>query len=161
LWHGANWTFVFWGGLHGLYLILNHAWRTIIKKLGFTVEVSRWWNIVGTFITFISVVVGWVFFRSPNFHTSSIMLTSMAGFATSGNQVEIDAVRFWQLFGIGAFVVWLMPPTHLIFSFPQHSFFSRVTKPKLTYISGAVLGLLFGVCVLRMHHVSEFLYFQF
>ena len=31
LWHGASWNFVFWGGLHGIYLILNHGWRNIIK----------------------------------------------------------------------------------------------------------------------------------
>ena len=34
LWHGAGWTFVIWGGLHGLYLVVNHAWHALRRALG-------------------------------------------------------------------------------------------------------------------------------
>ena len=34
LWHGAGWTFVVWGGLHGIYLVINHVWHALRRRLG-------------------------------------------------------------------------------------------------------------------------------
>ena len=53
LWHGASWTFVMWGALHGLYLGLNHTWR----RLGW-----RCSDRVGWILTFVSVAYAWVWF---------------------------------------------------------------------------------------------------
>jgi D-alanyl-lipoteichoic acid acyltransferase DltB (MBOAT superfamily) len=81
LWHGANWTFVAWGGLHGLYLIINHAWRSLadhsppLKRFSQT-SASR---ALGWALTFSAVIVGWVFFRASDFDTAITMLRGMAG----------------------------------------------------------------------------------
>lgn len=78
LWHGAGWTFVIWGGLHGLYLVMNHAWRALRQHLGYTQsfmvtrELSR-------LLTFVAVVIGWVFFRASDVSTAMSILTSMTG----------------------------------------------------------------------------------
>ncbi len=81
LWHGANWTFVAWGGLHGLYLSIDHGWATIAQKskLAMRFRGSRLGEAMGWLLTFIAVVVAWTFFRSPNFTAALDMLRGMAG----------------------------------------------------------------------------------
>jgi len=76
LWHGAGWTFVLWGGLHGLYLIINHGWR----KLFPVSEPGRFRKLFGWTVTMLVVVVAWVPFRAESLDGASIMLSSMAGF---------------------------------------------------------------------------------
>lgn len=80
LWHGAAWTFVIWGALHGFYLAINNLWHGIRKRLNldqiksniFTKGVSR-------VITFMAVVVAWVFFRAKTFDGAVSILKGMAG----------------------------------------------------------------------------------
>lgn len=80
LWHGAGWTFVIWGGLHGFYLVINHAWRTFRKALGHDLgRVSPLGTLAGRLATFLAVVVAWVFFRSENLPAALKMLALMAG----------------------------------------------------------------------------------
>ena len=77
LWHGANWTFVVWGGLHGLYLAAERwlrgrfpesaAWQTPIAQVTLAV------------VTYLLVNLTWVFFRSPTFAGAAGLLTGMAG----------------------------------------------------------------------------------
>jgi D-alanyl-lipoteichoic acid acyltransferase DltB (MBOAT superfamily) len=81
LWHGAGWTFVLWGGLHGIYLIINQFWRTINSKLILTSKFPLYLlNNISWLITFLSVVVAWVFFRAPTIHSALLMLKAMFGF---------------------------------------------------------------------------------
>ena len=42
LWHGAGWTFVIWGGLHGIFLVINHAWHGLRRALGHDLARSTW-----------------------------------------------------------------------------------------------------------------------
>jgi alginate O-acetyltransferase complex protein AlgI len=82
LWHGAGWTFVVWGGLHGIYLLINHQWRSM-RQTQSDQEVpqhSQWKQTGDWLITFIAVVVGWVIFRAPNLTVAAEMLKAMACF---------------------------------------------------------------------------------
>jgi D-alanyl-lipoteichoic acid acyltransferase DltB (MBOAT superfamily) len=76
LWHGAGWTFVIWGGLHGYYLIVNHCWQAVRAKLGLerTTAAGRG---AARALTFLVVVVAWVFFRATSFTAAVGMLQSM------------------------------------------------------------------------------------
>lgn len=80
LWHGAGWTFVIWGGLHGTYLIINHAWRQLTKgrraQTLRTAMILRW---VSWGVTFFAVVVAWVLFRAITLDGAVSMLSGMAG----------------------------------------------------------------------------------
>ncbi|GJH13511.1 MBOAT family protein [Caballeronia novacaledonica] len=78
LWHGAGWTFVMWGGLHGAYLIVNHGWRALAPRLAIRGP-SKCGQLASVGLTFVAVVVGWVFFRAENFRTAWDMLEGMAG----------------------------------------------------------------------------------
>ena len=78
LWHGAGWTFVIWGGLHGLYLIINHGWRNFKQRMGWR-DGGKLSRFCAGLLTFLAVVVGWVFFRADNFTVATELLSGMAG----------------------------------------------------------------------------------
>lgn len=78
LWHGAGWNFVIWGGLHGLYLIINHAWTAMANSLHFP-SASLAWKLSATLLTFMSVCVAWVFFRATELDTAMQILKGMSG----------------------------------------------------------------------------------
>ncbi|MGL4497629.1 MAG: MBOAT family O-acyltransferase [Chroococcales cyanobacterium] len=80
LWHGAAWNFVFWGGLHGIYLVINHQWHLVRRYLGHDLNKSSWWGrMLGGGVTFIAVVVGWVFFRAQSTEAALTILKGGIG----------------------------------------------------------------------------------
>ncbi len=104
LWHGAAWTFVVWGGLHGAYLCINHAWdkSTDGKKiLG---------PVAATVLTFAAVSVAWVFFRAESFTAAFAMFAGLCG-ADSGAQsvLSVDALYSYPILFIAAVLVWRAP----------------------------------------------------
>ena len=80
LWHGAGWTFVAWGALHGMYILVNHAWRDVTLRYGlFRNTAAAPYLIFMRALTFVSVVIAWVLFRAPTFADAKNMLSGMAG----------------------------------------------------------------------------------
>jgi alginate O-acetyltransferase complex protein AlgI len=71
LWHGAAWTFVVWGGIHGAALVINHEFRRIMKKASRPIQIPK---LASWFLTINFVCIAWIFFRSPDFSTSLIIL---------------------------------------------------------------------------------------
>ncbi len=78
LWHGAGWTFVIWGALHGFYLVINHAWIALRPSLPFRRGLPGG-RVFATLLTFLAVVIGWVFFRAVSFGDATAILAGMAG----------------------------------------------------------------------------------
>ena len=76
LWHGANWTFVVWGGLHGMYLVINHGWRKFRRNQRETI-IYEW---AARVCTMLAVVFAWVFFRAESFSAAKLMFEGMLGF---------------------------------------------------------------------------------
>jgi D-alanyl-lipoteichoic acid acyltransferase DltB (MBOAT superfamily) len=76
LWHGANWTFVAWGALHGLMLLVNHAWRAAMARLGMRAAFAPL-AIVSTAATFLAVTIAWVLFRAADFPAALLILEAM------------------------------------------------------------------------------------
>ena len=92
LWHGAAWTFVIWGALHGLYIIVNYLWRRLTKGIlpdrpGLVGRAFGWG------LTFIAVAIAWVFFRADSFASAMSLLEGMAGL----NGVFLPAQLLTQL----------------------------------------------------------------
>ena len=75
LWHGAGWTFVLWGALHGFYLIINHLWRAIFKSK----RKTKFGPFFAWTITFVAIVVAWVPFRAESVDGMENILAGMAG----------------------------------------------------------------------------------
>ncbi len=78
MWHGAGWNFIVWGGLHGFYLVIHHAWAAVSKRMAFPSE-SAPWRLTATAVTFMAVCFAWVFFRSPDLATSWEIVRGMTG----------------------------------------------------------------------------------
>lgn len=77
LWHGAGWTFVVWGGLHGIYLLIFHAWRFF--QASPPTPPSRMRKLGNRILTFLAVTVAWVFFRAETFSGAWTLIGSMIG----------------------------------------------------------------------------------
>ncbi|MCW1885009.1 MBOAT family protein [Luteolibacter flavescens] len=173
IWHGAGWTFIIWGALHGGYLCLNHAWAGLRKKMGWPALPKP----LAIGLTFLAVVVGWVFFRAHDVETALEMLGAMFGF--HGIQgwppeavVAVKAKRALVPIVLGLIVVWALPNTQE---------FLRRYRPALDIAeaTGTTTGplrwwqwrptwqwLLFTLAVIyavgrSFDNLSEFIYFQF
>jgi D-alanyl-lipoteichoic acid acyltransferase DltB (MBOAT superfamily) len=122
LWHGAAWTFVLWGFLHGVYLVVNHTWRAVWTPL------DTWWSRgVSRLVTIVAVVVAFVTFRAPDLPTALRIYASMAGFGdhrlnemtalerfSAGLALEPSADRVthgWLWIVAWLAVVWFVPNT--------------------------------------------------
>ncbi len=98
LWHGAGWTFVIWGGLHGIYLAINHAWKYSCQKMGYlNIEKFSGFKLIAWLITFIAVVISWVFFRANDVQSAIAILEGMAGL----NGVALPNAIIVRLGGFG------------------------------------------------------------
>lgn len=188
LWHGAGWTFIAWGALHGSYLVINHAWHWLQKSLSIA-PIQRWYTILlARTITFIAVVIGWVLFRAESFSSAWSMLQTM--FAPSewalpeklhhflgpvGALLESHGLTFVAMpYLIGTkyilvllLVAWFAPNTQEIMRRfrPTLKAFEQMPRSKIAWRPnigwGVALGILAAIAVLNLDHVTEFLYFQF
>src|SRR6201996_504057 len=107
LWHGAAWTFVVWGALHGLYLCINHAWVNYGPPMP-----KRWARpagVVAFLLTFLAVVVAWVFFRADSLTQAKFILSKMADPTHAAfGRGEIADLAFIMCY---AALVWFTPNT--------------------------------------------------
>jgi alginate O-acetyltransferase complex protein AlgI len=172
LWHGAGWTFVVWGALHGLYLTINHGWRTVRPRLTWLPhEPGQIEHKLAHTLTFLAVVIGWVFFRATDITSALLMLKSMAGMNGLGATTPSEQ-GLWGLAVAGTLllIAWYAPNTQQLTGYfgpkAAHSTEERVgaegqTLWRPSVARAAAVGSLFGVAVLSLSRVSEFLYFQF
>ena len=107
LWHGAGWTFVFWGALHGAYLLINHAFRAMKARIIFRPnEILVKCASVGT--TFLAVTVAWVFFRADSFPAAWAIVKGMVGANGISLPVSLSG-PLSQVTGTGIVVSGIMP----------------------------------------------------
>jgi alginate O-acetyltransferase complex protein AlgI len=118
LWHGANWTFVVFGALHGIALVVNQCW----KRTKWPLPAFAAW-----FLTFVFVVISLVVFRSSNLGQAtqivSSMFSSRGGLFSYEPWMGIDRVD--QLIGIG----WMMFGVSILFWSPSSMNLQRKFKP--------------------------------
>jgi alginate O-acetyltransferase complex protein AlgI len=165
LWHGAAWTFVIWGALHGIYLTLNHLWREqIVPRMAFTLP--RWLStlIWGAF-TFIAVVIAWVIFRAHDLSQAGVILNAMFGVAyrpitffdvTHGQLFPTSGMPgsfFAKMLLVSFLWVWLLPNSTKV----------RFIKGSnlLVFLQAAIALFFICLAVDQFGSYSPFLYFQF
>jgi D-alanyl-lipoteichoic acid acyltransferase DltB (MBOAT superfamily) len=141
LWHGAGWTFVAWGLMHGVGLIVCRAWQ----QNGHALPAAGAWA-----LTMLFVLVGWVLFRSPDFTTVGHMLAGLAGM---GGGIE-PTIKVRPVLA-AAFVVSVLVPS------TQRMVEGGWLQP-VTY-QAVGLALLLVACVLAVGQgqPTAFIYFQF
>ena len=80
LWHGASWTFVIWGGLHGMYLVINHGWESLSKYIRTSNPLLQSCRRgAALLLTFLCVVIGWVIFRAATLQAAMAVFKGMFG----------------------------------------------------------------------------------
>jgi alginate O-acetyltransferase complex protein AlgI len=102
LWHGAGWTFIVWGGIHGLYLTINHLWNRASLSIG----ANRIWNqfeLLSRTITFLGVLIAWVFFRAKTLQESMLLLNSMANFREITDTLLLGLLKSEHNFSVDLF----------------------------------------------------------
>ncbi|WP_114394837.1 MBOAT family O-acyltransferase [Oleisolibacter albus] len=111
LWHGAGWQFLVFGLLHGLYLTINHGWRSIRQRRGIGAETGRLFRPVGVLLTFFCVTVASVFFKAASVGQAMTMLTGMAGLGPDGSLAELLRLPKLSLILLagGFAIVWMLP----------------------------------------------------
>jgi len=159
LWHGAAWTFVIWGALHGAYLCINHAWSNYRPAVAPRFERAA--NLAAFVVTFVAVVIAWVFFRADSLSTATYVLGRMADPTNIAfGRLEIAQAVFITVY---AAIAWFGPNTQQIMGY-DHS--KRTVgqglrawqmRPLFIYATAAVLA--FGILGIQQH--SEFIYFRF
>jgi len=159
LWHGAAWTFVAWGALHGVYLCVNHVWTHFGPAAPPRFARAAEW--AAFVLTFLAVVVAWVFFRADSMASALSVLSKMVD-PTQGSfgRVEMANMMFVAVY---AGIAWLAPNTQAIMGYHHNNRTVGETlgawsrRPAFLYVSAAVLA--FGILGIQQH--SEFIYFRF
>lgn len=151
LWHGASWTFVVWGGLHGLYLA---AERWLAARLGGMAIWSRWLPRLGlALLTYLLINLTWVFFRAQDFATAWRMIASMLLLNADGKKVlaTVDVV-------LVAGITIMMLATHW---FMRNRVLHEVVDAVPRWLIGVVWGLMAWLIVITQGASNAFIYFQF
>jgi hypothetical protein len=166
LWHGAAWTFVIWGALHGLALAGHRLW---VRLFGPPSDRYVWRGIAWA-ATFLFVVVTWVLFRAESLPAAGRVLGAMAGMSDASPAEPVEA---WVWVGIGLGLLWvlIMPTSHDLMRYAmRHRLYvdylkvpaSRwwpVWRPSPGWV--AVSALTFAAAFLGLSRITEFLYYQF
>ncbi|MCK6451089.1 MAG: MBOAT family protein [Alphaproteobacteria bacterium] len=141
LWHGAGWTFVAWGGLHGLALAVNQRWSETGRRCP---------ALLGWLMTILVVVVGFVLFRATGFGAAAAVLAGMAGFSGLGPALGANA---WSLILAAGLVAVVGPAAHQVA-------LERLT-PQPWVAVAAGLGFVYLLLEIGGGRNTEFIYFQF
>ena len=167
LWHGAGWTFVCWGALHGFGLAINHGWR---KWAG---ERSAGLSLLGSslarVLTLLFVVFGWVLFRADSMATAGNIMASMVGL--NGFELRVNADRTLTALTSVAGIATLFAIALLTRNSQQLLGYNPDAPDELKAAWGrqlpsdprlaAALGGMFCFTLSQMSAVQSFLYFQF
>jgi D-alanyl-lipoteichoic acid acyltransferase DltB (MBOAT superfamily) len=162
LWHGAGWTFVFWGFLHGLALVVHRAWQSVGFKL---------WTWLAWLITFNFINIAWVFFRAKEWDDALKVLGSMFNFnnvviseklGRTFNYLSNYGVEFSKVtehIGDGSKVLnWIIVGFIFILAFKNSN-----KKFLLTKLESIYFGFIFTITCLYIYvsNHTEFIYFNF
>ncbi|MCP4146043.1 MAG: MBOAT family protein [bacterium] len=189
LWHGAGWNFIIWGVLHGLFLIINVIWRSWRSAKNRVVGKLEIW--LGRVLTFVSVVMAWIFFRATSITGASGILKGATGQNGAILDDRLEPVLSWlspvvqfegthagyfNLYGVPWLIVlglvcWFMPnPVRMMSRFRPAldigtGFYDRVKTRFPEWQPNrrwaVVVAVLAVLAITHMARVSEFIYYQF
>lgn len=189
-WHGAGWTFIVWGGLHGVYSIINHAWRSFMEKRG--IRINRWSGLqrfISIAMTFLLASLTWVFFRAGNWSEATEVFRAVSGANGITLAPELAGVagplaRYFTFAGFTyntqlapvptsisiillLFVAWFFPSSQrLLDGFApvidqRRNSETRLLQWKPTIGWALVTAFLGTYSLLSLFKISSFIYFQF
>jgi D-alanyl-lipoteichoic acid acyltransferase DltB (MBOAT superfamily) len=189
-WHGANWTFILWGLLHGTYLVIDRVWQQFQQTYRLELE-GFWHRTAARSLTLLAIIVSWVLFRSQNLTVAGNILSGMLGFSgfllpeeklmSKFHFLTSMGVKFvpdYPFIGIRGTLEMLLMIAIVLFIPNVYQFMSRESISidvykhlqnqttawwawKPTYLYGIMVGAIFFAAIYSFNKPSEFLYFQF
>ena len=171
LWHGAGWTFIIWGGLHGAMLCINHFWRAWAdRRISARIMGHPLLRLFCIALTFLCINLAWVLFRADSLEAARAMYAAMAqifasDFAGGWNSLFANSyVRdLWPFIylGISAALVWAFPTSRQL----VQGLLANGTSPWLVWKPNrrwaTALACLAFASLILLSRKSVFLYFQF
>jgi D-alanyl-lipoteichoic acid acyltransferase DltB (MBOAT superfamily) len=180
LWHGASWTFVVWGALHGVYLCIERLFKAkqippdnlpvnmqpVLVKSGAKAVMNSKASLAPAFLstkpaqrfflallTFVLINITWVFFRAADFDTAWRLLSSMIGLAKNSAALlpTIDIIKVSVITLLTVGTHWLM----------RDSSVWQLTQRTKWWLAGIVWSLLIIAIILSQKSSDSFIYFQF
>jgi len=171
IWHGAGWTFIFWGSLHGVALIIQRLWSLLNFKM---------WKWFSWFLTFNFINIAWVFFRANEWSDAIRILKGMCSYGSinilgdytfiqglssvnmgvlsnlSPNLKAEPSIVYWILFS--SVIAFFFKNSMQLIKYPEMLEVKNISTLKL--ISYAVM-LLIGLATISLQEYTEFIYFNF
>ena len=162
LWHGAGWTFIVWGALHGFALVAHRVWMSLGYRLN---------RYVAWFVTFNFINLSWVYFRAKDFSSANQIISSMFGGdlvldyhwkdSMLGSLLTNMSYGPWlqNIYAENKVVIYLLLAFLMVTTMKN----SNEMREKMTFSKKSALlsAMLFTYAVLSMNRPSEFLYFNF
>ena len=161
IWHGAGWTFVLWGALHGGALVIHRAWQ----KTGLKIPMILAW-----FITFNFINITWVFFRAVNFESAIKVLkgmflgplvlpSSLSEQFSFIKDLHIDTGLWSKLFQHETYLnLWILSGFIIILFLPNSMQMMKKFKTNFFFM---LLTVIFFLAIFMLYRKSEFIYFNF
>jgi len=160
IWHGAGWTFIIFGALHGLGLILNHVWKKYKLFM---------WRPMGYFLTGILILTANVFFRAESISDALKVFEAMLGF---NGIIFVNFVTDTEVQRIARIIRFFIPTINLktelpyvlaissliIFICPNSN---RIVDKKFSWLSFLFILVLLALSIFSLSKASDFVYFQF
>jgi alginate O-acetyltransferase complex protein AlgI len=147
LWHGAGYNFIIWGGLHGLYLSINHAWHYVFKEnINNTTNAFKIWS--GRMLTFLLVTYAWVYFRSDSLDSAINMSNGLMGlngtvlpmhyaawFGNSLADLQQVGIEFGSTitYGGGMQIIWIVAMFGFVWLLPNTQEILRRYQPAIDF----------------------------
>ncbi len=141
IWHGAGWTFIFWGFLHGAALVIHRAWSKLQIKMPL---------LLAWFLTFNFINIAWVFFRAKEWDDAIKVLRGM--FGLSGIGIRLNSLEILALI-IGFFIL-LACKNSTYYYHKKFTFNKKEMAIMIVFFTISILAI-------RLRNSSEFLYFNF
>lgn len=149
LWHGAAWTFIFWGLFHGSFLIIERLFfKDVLKRIG---------NLPAMLITFFITLMGWVLFRAETFSTGIDYYTALFSFKESS---LVFSKYFWSIFVLASIIT--LVPGLLSVEKKLNSIYSSLSIKSFVFKS-VVTVVLLSLCIteIEVSNFNPFIYFRF
>lgn len=159
LWHGANWTFIIWGALHGFYLLCSIMTEELRKKIAGFFGLNAYPNVrkaLRIFITFHLVCFAWIFFRADSMEHAFTIIRNMFGQGAPGSVDYVDGFNFKEKIFIILCVLGL--------EFVQHNkdYLRKVfAQSPMPLRWAAYYGFILFLIFFGTYKTQQFIYFQF
>lgn len=152
LWHGASWAFVFWGFLHGMYLVVQRLASPYVTKVETALQVPQWLsNALSIALVYFLTCFAWIYFRSPDFETANMIISGIA--ALQGTTL---VNMFWIVQGFLLIAMLLVVEViDIKVDLPQ------IAERSPVFQVASYALILWSIALLGTFGQGQFIYFQF